>query len=289
LFLGIIVPQEVTMNFHDDEPYEVVVPADSAEYRARFWAIGSGLQAIDGIAPSPLADKLAQDQINGKLSYDEVETALTQYYSTVDKTPQTLLAQEADLTATRIAEIIAEPGFVLSPAALAATHGRIFAGIPRSGDIFGKPWAGIWRTEDISKKEPVLGGDSVVYSPASMIASTLDYDFQQERSRFPLPTTDEEIVTQALKFASSIWQIHPFRDGNTRAVATYLIKYLQYLGIGTNNRPFAETAPYFRDALVLDNAPVRWRNPEPLAKFGQALLIQGGQLLPLRPTSDKHP
>ena len=55
------------------------------------------------------------------------------------------------------------------------------------------------------------------------------------------------------KFISGIWQIHPFREGNTRTIAVFTIKYLQNKGFDINNDIFKENSKYFRDALVKAN------------------------------------
>ena len=55
------------------------------------------------------------------------------------------------------------------------------------------------------------------------------------------------------KFASDIWQIHPFCEGNTRATAVFIIKYLKTFGFNVSNDVFAENSWYFRNALVRAN------------------------------------
>ena len=54
-------------------------------------------------------------------------------------------------------------------------------------------------------------------------------------------------------------------------VATYAIKYLRDLGVEVNNEPFKEHALYFRDALVLANAPRASRDRRPLNLFAKKL------------------
>lgn len=52
---------------------------------------------------------------------------------------------------------------------------------------------------------------------------------------------------------ASIWQIHPFCEGNTRATAVFIIKYLKSFGFDVNNDLFSENSWYFRNALVRAN------------------------------------
>lgn len=55
------------------------------------------------------------------------------------------------------------------------------------------------------------------------------------------------------KFTSDIWQIHPFCEGNTRATAVFVIKYMKTFGLEISNDVFAEHSCYFRNALVRAN------------------------------------
>lgn len=55
------------------------------------------------------------------------------------------------------------------------------------------------------------------------------------------------------QFVSGLWQIHPFREGNTRTTAVFSIQYLRSLGYETTNDIFKEHSWYFRNALVRAN------------------------------------
>ena len=39
-----------------------------------------------------------------------------------------------------------------------------------------------------------------------------------------------DVINNITKFSSSIWQVHPFREGNTRTIALFIEKYLISLG-----------------------------------------------------------
>ena len=62
-----------------------------------------------------------------------------------------------------------------------------------------------------------------------------------------------EVVEHIAKFISSIWQSHPFREGNTRTTALFAIKYLKSIGFECNNDMFEQHSWYFRNALVRAN------------------------------------
>ncbi|HGL8783566.1 TPA: Fic family protein, partial [Streptococcus suis] len=125
------------------------------------------------------------------------------------------------------------------------------------------------------KNEPVLKGDTVIYSDFPLIVATLDYDFRQERD-FSYAGLDKQAVVAHIKsFISGIWQIHPFREGNTRTITVFLIKYLRSLGFDIDNEPFQKHAKYFRDALVLDNAKLVNKRSYFLTAFFENLLLNG--------------
>ena len=92
-----------------------------------------------------------------------------------------------------------------------------------------------------------------------------------------------------------IWQIHAFREGNTRTTAIFTIQYLRSLGYEVNNEMFAKHSWYFRNALVRIN----YRNiqkgidysPIYLVRFFRNLLLKDGWVLKnrylhIRPTDD---
>lgn len=55
------------------------------------------------------------------------------------------------------------------------------------------------------------------------------------------------------KFTSSIWQVHPFGEGNTRATAVFIERYLNDMRFDANNDMFKEHRLYFRNDLVRTN------------------------------------
>ena len=62
-----------------------------------------------------------------------------------------------------------------------------------------------------------------------------------------------QVVEHLPKFVSGIWQIHPFREGNTRTTAVFTIKYLRSIGSDVTNHQFSMHSWYFRNALVRAN------------------------------------
>ncbi len=213
--------------------------------RAEAWQVAIGLQAVDGLKPSKYLLQTAQEHIEKRINFDEVDRRIASYYQTEEGRREEEGTDEADSVSARIARLLAEDTFTFSPAMMSSIHRRLFEGI--------LPRAGRYRQTNIKKKEWVLDGASVLYSSADMIASTLDYDFEQERL-FSYKGIDLPRVARRISnFVSGIWQIHPFGEGNTRTTAVFTIKYLRQLGYKVDNKPFKEHSWYFRNALVRAN------------------------------------
>ena len=109
------------------------------------------------------------------------------------------------------------------------------------------------RDYDITKKEWVLQGNTVLYGASFELKTALEYDFEQERQFNYKNLSSLEIVKHISFFVSRLWQIHPFGEGNTRTTAVFTIKYLQTLGFTVSNEPFEQNSWYFRNALVRAN------------------------------------
>lgn len=93
----------------------------------------------------------------------------------------------------------------------------------------------------------------MIYADYSSIEDFLEYDFNIESNKSYKNLDKLDFVKNISKFTSSIWQIHPFREGNTRTIAVFIIKYLNSKGLSVNNEPFKDNSKYFRYALVLSN------------------------------------
>ena len=94
---------------------------------------------------------------------------------------------------------------------------------------------------------------TVIYASYNSIKDTMDYDFSTERRFSYKGLSLNETVKHIAKFTSDIWQIHPFCEGNTRATAVFVIKYMKTLGFEVTNDVFSEHSLYFRNALVRAN------------------------------------
>ena len=183
--------------------------------------------------------------IEGDISIDEAQELLNTYYEENPKVDTGDRTEEADKVAVRIAKILSEKAFSFTPNEYISIHKKLFTG------IYGH--AGKLRDYNITKREWVLNGATVLYGSASELRATLDYDFSEEKKFSYKNLSMEEIIHHLAIFVSRLWQIHVFGEGNTRTTAVFFIKYLRTLGFDATNDIFAENAWYFRNALVRAN------------------------------------
>ena len=248
----------------------------SQKESAENWKTAIGLQAVDGLQPSAYLIDVAKRNIEGEISLDETRKLIDSYYqSKTVRTPKDEDEEEADKVSANIAKILASKTFAFNTNGYVSLHRRIFEGVfKHAGEI---------RQYDISKKEWVLEGDSVNYLNWEDLRRALDWDIEQEKNFSYKGLTDDEKIEHIAKFISGIWQIHAFREGNTRTTAIFTIQYLRSLGYEVNHEMFAKHSWYFRNALVRAN----YRNiqkgidysPIYLVRFFRNLLLKDGWVL----------
>lgn len=150
---------------------------------------------------------------------------------------------ESDITCIRLLDIDKKIcGDVFDYNRLKAIHQYIF------GDIYA--WAGAERVVPIVKGERVLGGDTVRYSVPGCIEKDA---VKAIKAMNDVNWTELGIEQTAEKFSvltAALWQVHPFREGNTRAVITFAVQYAEAKGFKMNKVLLSENAGYVRDALV---------------------------------------
>jgi cell filamentation protein len=148
---------------------------------------------------------------------------------TVDAAIQEAVSQEPRLQAFGIPRLL-------------AIHRHIFC------DVF--DWAGTFRTIPIEKGERVLGGDTVRYSPpedierdCTLILDTLNAaDWRGFRVG--------ETALAFAKYVAALWQVHPFREGNTRTVIAFTAQFAEAHGFRMDKTLLKDSSAYVRDALV---------------------------------------
>lgn len=260
--------------FGEEIPYtqldENILCTEQKRYN---WEIGVGLQATDGLTPSKYLISLANEHISGAITYQQALDNLKSYYRKEKGEPR---QEEADTVAVRIAEMLSQTTFSLNPNTYKSYHKQLFWGIEEV-----RFPTGSYRQVNLSKAEEVLQGRSVTYADFRDLKQTVNYDFEQERKkeRSYSKLSDREVVMSVKDFMSRIWQAHPFAEGNTRTTAVFIIKYMRNLGFEVTNDPFHKHAKFFRDALVLDNAPRGSRRDVFLERFMENVFLAGQHTL----------
>ena len=232
------------------------IPFDFDEYirqsepdkqqKGYIWQTAIGLQDVDGLKPSEYLIETAKKNIDGDITLEEANDLIHGYYeSKTARLDDENRTEEADKVSARIAQLLSEDAFVFSPNQLIAIHRRLFDGIYK--------FAGVIRDYNISKREWVLRGKSVVYAGSDTINDTLNYDFDLEKSFDYSALSIDKSIKHITGFIANMWQIHPFGEGNTRTTAVFAIKYLRSLGFNVTNTLFADNSRYFRNALVRAN------------------------------------
>ena len=231
----------------EQDPFKEYIKETEPEKRDKgyAWHTAIGLQAVDGLRPSKYLIDTAIKNIEGDISIDEAGELLNSYYKENPKSDETDRTEEADKVSLRIAKILSEKAFSFTPNEYISIHRKLFTGIYRH--------AGRIRDYNITKKEWVLNGATVLYGSASELRATLEYDFSEEKKFSYKNLNMDQIIRHLAVFVSRLWQIHIFAEGNTRTTAVFFIKYLRTLGFDAANDIFAEHAWYFRNALVRAN------------------------------------
>lgn len=231
----------------DKDPFKEYIRESEPEKQEKTyaWHTAIGLQAVDGLKPSGYLIDTAIRNIEGEISIDEAQELLNSYYEENPKTDENDRTEEADKVSARIAKLLQEKAFSFTPNEYLSIHRKLFIGI--------YDHAGKIRDYNITKKEWVLEGETVLYGSASELRATLEYDFSQEKSFSYKNLNIDEVIHHLAVFISRLWQIHVFCEGNTRTTAVFFIKYLRSLGFQVTNDTFAENAWYFRNAMVRAN------------------------------------
>ncbi len=250
------MPQRKHIDFdsyiHGREPHK--------KEKAHAWKTAIGLQDVDGLKTSNYLQDTARKHIEGDIDIEEARKLIRSYYeSKASHTQDSQETEEADKVSANIAKILNEKSFSFSAAGFLSIHRRLFEGVFE--------FAGKIRDYDITKKEWVLGGATVLYVNYQDLLKAIEYDLQQEKNFSYKGISIENIVNHIVGFVSDLWQIHPFKEGNTRTTAVFTIKYLRSIGFEVNNDLFADNSWYFRNALVRANYRNVSKRVEPDKRF----------------------
>ena len=234
------------------------------------WDMAIGLQQVDNLKPSKYLEQMREKNVLGELTIKEVEQSLREYY-TAKKEQKDINHNEleCDFVSMRIVELLNQDNFELSVDYLKYIHKYLFQ------DVY--EFAGEFRKIDFSKHEKILNNDSVAYGDSKTLAESLEYDISLEKEKNYNGMSIVEVIKNITAFTSNIWQVHPFREGNTRTTAVFIEKYLINLGYNVDNSLFKDKSVYFRNALVRSNYFNNYLNIKEdknyLIKFYENLLL----------------
>jgi fido (protein-threonine AMPylation protein) len=225
---------------------EYIIDSEPAKREKGYaWQTAIGLQAVDGLKTSDYLVHTAVRNIEGEINVEEANALIQTYYDENPTRDAQDRTEEADKVSARIVALLSERAFSFTPNEYLSIHRNLFAGIYSH--------AGRIRDYNITKKEWVLNGGTVLYGSATQLRATLDYDFSEEKKFSYKNLSMDEIIHHLSVFVSRLWQIHVFGEGNTRATAVFFIKYIRTLGFDASNDVFADNTWYFRNALVRAN------------------------------------
>ena len=234
------------------------------------WDMAIGLQQVDNLKPSKYLEQISKKNVSGELTIEEVEQSLREYYTTKEQQKDINHNElECDFVSMRIVELLDQDNFELSVNYLKYIHKYLFQ------DVY--EFAGEFRKIDFSKYEKILNNDSVAYGDSKTLAESVEYDISLEKEKNYNGMSIVEVIKNITAFTSNIWQVHPFREGNTRTTAVFIEKYLISLGYNVDNSLFKDKSVYFRNALVRSNYFNNYLNIKEdksyLIKFYENLLL----------------
>jgi cell filamentation protein len=112
-------------------------------------------------------------------------------------------------------------------------------------------WSGNVRSVNIHKQEMVLNGLSVRYGNHKTIQESLrnlDDDYIMLNWK---KMSHTELIYNISRYISKVWQIHAFREGNTRTVSTFLYFFLLQNELDLDVELLKQQSKFFRNALVM--------------------------------------
>lgn len=117
------------------------------------------------------------------------------------------------------------------------------------GDVYA--WAGQYRNINIQKREKLLAGQSIWYSDCMNIETDLDNAWKNINKVKWDKLSREDFAKQIARRFPALWQVHPFREGNTRTTVMMMTFFIEHYGYYFDQILLAENAGYVRDSFVL--------------------------------------
>lgn len=117
------------------------------------------------------------------------------------------------------------------------------------GDVY--EWAGQYRKINIKKKENILAGQSVWYSDCTNIEQDLEEVWKEIDKVDWSKLSKEDFAKNIACLFPAIWQVHPFREGNTRTIVMLITFFAEHYGYYFDQELMSASAGYVRNAFVL--------------------------------------
>jgi cell filamentation protein len=111
-------------------------------------------------------------------------------------------------------------------------------------------WAGTIRTIPIEKGEKVLGGDTIRYSSPKDVVRHCKATLKQLNGTNWATISVHETAEIFANYIATLWQAHPFREGNTRTIITFATQFAETHGFRMDKTLLKDSAGYVRNALV---------------------------------------
>lgn len=112
-------------------------------------------------------------------------------------------------------------------------------------------WAGEIRFINIEKSEDILYGLSVQYSDYNLIENEVNKLLDHIRSIEWSNLSRDKLVQQFSINTAKLWRIHPFREGNTRTVITFMTQLAEINNFNLDRELLRNHSEFLRKALVL--------------------------------------
>lgn len=119
------------------------------------------------------------------------------------------------------------------------------------GDIY--EWAGEFRTVTSYKEERVLDGLSVKYALPKNIEQEAKECLKKlnETNWESMPLNEKSL--EFTKQIASLWQVHPFKEGNTRTTLTFAFNFSEAHKFPMHKGLILKNCDYVRDGFVMSS------------------------------------
>ena len=112
-------------------------------------------------------------------------------------------------------------------------------------------WAGKYRSINVQKREAILAGKSVWYSNWDTIDRDLKAAWNKINAVDWQSLNHHDFAVSVAHLFPAVWQVHPFREGNTRTTVMMLAFFAEKYGYYFDYELMAASARYVRNAFVL--------------------------------------